>query len=407
MDKLGATIDIAAVFQFKRFADYMSREKIKVLTVFGTRPEAIKMCPLIKELEKSDLIYSRLCVSGQHQSMLSQVLDAFDVVPNYDLSIMRDKQSLTTITSSVLQGLDPVFDAEKPELVLVHGDTTTSMAAALAAFYHQIPVGHVEAGLRTGNIYSPFPEEMNRRLLSDLATYHFAPTSTNRAALMHEGITNNIFVTGNTVIDAFQYTIKQDFVFDDPALRSFDFSSPTILMTAHRRENLGAPLQNICNAVLEICNNNPSLRVIYPVHLNPLVQDTVFASLNHHPQITLTDPINVLDMHNAISKSFFVLTDSGGLQEEVPHLGKPVLVLRENTERPEAIEAGTALLIGTDKDRIVSAVETLLHDRVIYNKMSTAINPYGDGRASQRIVFTIENGFVLDEGMSFNPAKKD
>jgi len=336
--------------------------------------------------------------------MLMQVLDVFDIEPEYDLDIMSDQQSLTMITSRVLEGLEPILQKEKPDLVLVHGDTTTSMSAALAAFYQQIPVGHVEAGLRTYNIYSPYPEEMNRRILSDITTYHFAPTPQNKLALEKEGITNNAFVTGNTVIDAFKYTIKADYCFQDNALKTHDFGKQTILMTAHRRENLGAPLERICEAVLEICRNNPDVRFIYPVHLNPAVYNAVFSLLGNHPQILLTEPVDILDMHNAIAQSYLVLTDSGGLQEEVPHLGKPVIVLRENTERPEAIEAGTALLVGTSKETIFSTVQALMDDEAYYQQMSTAVNPYGDGHASERIRSIIENGFVQDEDSVFRAA---
>jgi UDP-N-acetylglucosamine 2-epimerase (non-hydrolysing) len=365
---------------------------MKLLTIFGTRPEAIKMCPLVIALGRSATLESRLCVTGQHQAMLDQVLKVFEVVPDYNLEIMQQHQSLTAITTRVLEGLEPILEAEQPELVLVHGDTSTSVAAALAAFYRQIPVGHVEAGLRTYNRYSPFPEEMNRRLLSALATCHFAPTERNRQALAREGITQDVFVTGNTVIDAFQYTIRPDYVFRDPVFRAHDFSRPTILMTAHRRENLGAPLVSICEAVRELCERHPDLRILYPVHLNPAVREPVFSLLGDHEQVSLTSPVDILDMHNAISKSLLVLTDSGGLQEEVPHLGKPVVVLRTNTERPEAIEAGTAILAGVQKERIMDIVESLLTDQERYHKMSTAINPYGDGHASERIVALIERG---------------
>lgn len=361
------------------------------------------MCPLLLEFRKSDFIDSKLCVSSQHLSMLTQVLDIFRITPDYDLSIMSEQQSLTTITSRVLERLEPILIEEQPDLVLIHGDTTTSIAAGLAAFYQQIPVGHVEAGLRTNNRYSPFPEEMNRTLISDVATYHFAPTKINGSVLSREGIMEGVFITGNTVIDAFEYTIKQDYVFTDTVFRNHDFDNPTILMTAHRRENIGEPLRNICLAILDICERNPQIRVLFPVHLNPVVQNTVYPLLGNHPQISLTDPVDILDMHNAIAKSYLVLTDSGGLQEEVPHLGKPVVVLRNNTERPEAVEAGTAMLAGTETESIIRAIETLIVDKDIYRKMSSAINPYGDGHASKRIRSIIENGFVQDESMVFNP----
>lgn len=377
------------------------------MTVFGTRPEAIKMCPLLKTMDASRGIESRLCVSGQHEAMLEQVLKSFGVQPDYNLRIMKEQQSLTSITAAVLEGLEPILKTEAPDLVLVHGDTTTSMSAALAAFYQQIPIGHVEAGLRTGNIYSPFPEEMNRRILTDLASYHFSPTPANKKSLISEGIKDGVFVTGNTVIDAFQYTIKPGHSYKNSVLKLHDFSRRTILMTAHRRENHGIPLVNICNAVLDICKSNPNVSVIYPVHYSPSVRDVVFSHLSNHPQIFLTDPVDILDMHNAISQSYLVLTDSGGLQEEVPYLGKPVVVLRDNTERPEAVEAGTAILAGTERELVFSIVNTLLNDEKEYLRMSTAINPYGDGHASERIVSAIERNFTYDEYQEFAPAEKE
>jgi UDP-N-acetylglucosamine 2-epimerase (non-hydrolysing) len=318
--------------------------------------------------------------------MLDQVLDIFRVTPDYDLEIMRPNQSLTTITTSVLTEMEGVLRSFRPDVTLVHGDTTTSMAAALAAFYQQIPVGHVEAGLRTYNRYSPFPEEMNRRLISALTTYHFAPTEGNKRALEAEGITENVYVTGNTVIDAFQYTTRPDYLFKDAVLRAHDFAKPTVLLTAHRRENLGRPLENICNAVKALCERHPELRFIYPVHLNPAVRDTVFAILKNVSQVSLIEPVDVEDMHNAISRSYLVLTDSGGLQEEAPHLGKPVVVLRTETERPETVAAGTAVVAGVETQRIIDIVEELLSDEALYTAMSTAVNPFGDGHASERIV---------------------
>jgi len=287
----------------------------------------------------------------------------------------------------VVQGMRPVLQGFRPDIVLVHGDTTTSMSAALASFYEQVPVGHVEAGLRTGNIYSPFPEEMNRKLISALSTYHFAPTEGNRRALAAEGIEDNVFVTGNTVIDSFQYTLRDDYSFHDAKLAGHDWNQGrTILLTAHRRENLGAPLANICQAVVDLCSMYPQLRFIYPVHLNPLVHDPVHQAIGDLDQVTLVDPIDVEDMHNAMLRSWLVLTDSGGMQEEAPHLGKPVLVLRTETERPEAIEAGTVRLVGVVRDDIVSTVSELLTDPLAYDAMARAVNPYGDGHASERIV---------------------
>jgi UDP-N-acetylglucosamine 2-epimerase (non-hydrolysing) len=367
---------------------------INVLTVFGTRPEAIKMCPLVLELQAAAGINSTLCVTGQHRSMLDQVLEIFKVQPDYDLAIMKPSQSLNSITTDVLLGMGEVIAEVKPQVVLVHGDTTTSMASALAAFYQQVPVGQVEAGLRTYNIYSPVPEEMNRRLITALSTYYFAPTQGNARALEKEGVTKNVFVTGNTVIDSFKYTIQAGYQFKDAALAAHDFSQPTVLMTAHRRENLGQPLQHLCAAVLELCRKFPQLRFIYPVHLNPAVYEPVHAALGSCEQITLTQPIDVQDMHNAMGRSHFILTDSGGLQEEAPHLGKPVLVLRTETERPEAVEAGTVVVAGVETADIVSLASRLMEDEAFYQQMSKAHNPYGDGHASERIVQALLDEFA-------------
>ena len=367
---------------------------MKVLVVFGTRPEAIKMCPLVLALKREEGIDTKVCVTGQHREMLDQVLEIFGVVPDYDLAIMRPRQTLETITTAVLENIGTAIDAENPDIVLVHGDTTTSMSAALAAFYKQVPVGHVEAGLRTYNIYSPFPEEMNRKLITALTTYFFAPTEGNRRALERESVVDNVYVTGNTVIDAFQYTTRDDYEFSNPDFAAHDFSMPTVLMTAHRRENLGKPMENICDAVLELCRRHPDLRVVYPVHLNPAVRDTVFGKLGNHPQVTLTNPVDVQDMHNAIARSVMVLTDSGGLQEEAPHLGKPVVVLRTETERPEAVEAGTAVVAGVECDTIVQIADEILTDKAVYDRMANAVNPYGDGHASERIVAVLKDRFA-------------
>ena len=369
---------------------------MKALIVFGTRPEAIKMCPLVLELKQTPGIEAIVCVTGQHREMLDQVLDIFGVVPEYDLAIMKESQTINDITTAILLKLGDVIAECRPDIVLVHGDTTTSMASALAAFYQQIPVGHVEAGLRTYNIYSPFPEEMNRKLISALTTYHFAPTERNRRALEREGVTENVFVTGNTVIDAFAYTTREDYTFKDETLRSFDFSQPTILMTAHRRENLGAPLENICRAVLRIIEAHPDLHLIYPVHLNPAVRNTVFSMLGDNERIHLIDPIDVEDMHNAMKRSVLVLTDSGGLQEEAPHLGKPVVVLRTETERPEAVDAGTVVVAGVNENDIFRIVDELLTNKETYQNMSRAINPYGDGKASKRIAQVLATGTLTD-----------
>lgn len=362
-------------------------KKIKVLSIFGTRPEAIKMCPLIKKLEQCDEIENLVCVTGQHRQMLDQVLDIFSIRPDYDLNLMKDRQTLTTITTSVLSALETLLKQASPDLVLVHGDTTTSSAAALAAFYQQIPVGHVEAGLRTYDIYSPFPEEMNRKIISQIAELFFGPTVKNRQNLERENIRKNVFVTGNTVIDAFQYTIKENYRYKNEALRLLTFEKKRyILMTAHRRENLGIPLANICRSVLRLVQDHSDVEVIYPVHLNPAVRETVFQIMGDEPRIHLIDPIDVEDMHNIMSKSYLVMTDSGGLQEEGPHFGIPVVVLRTETERPEAVEAGTVVVSGTEENAIYNTVSELLNDQERYSEMAHAVNPYGDGHASERIV---------------------
>lgn len=362
-------------------------QKVKVMSVFGTRPEAIKMCPLVLELQKSPNIESVVCLTGQHRQMLDQVMEIFGIRGDYDLEIMRPKQTLTTITTDILIKIEDVLRQEKPDVVLVHGDTSTSFAVALAAFYQKIPVGHVEAGLRTYNRYSPFPEEMNRCLTGRLATYHFSPTVTNQKNLEREGITDHVYVTGNTVIDAFQTTVKENYRFRAPELQSFDAKAGrTILMTAHRRENLGVPLANICRAVRRLAADFPDLQVVYPVHLNPAVRETVFSILGNVERVHLIDPIDVEDMHNLMAQSYLVMTDSGGLQEEAPSCGVPVLVLRTETERPEAVEAGTVEVVGVDEQAIYSKARLLFTDKVKYDQMAHAVNPYGDGHASERIV---------------------
>jgi len=361
--------------------------KIKVMSVFGTRPEAIKMCPLVKELEKHEEIESIVCLTGQHREMLQQVIDIFGTKVKYNLDIMRPRQTLTTITTSVLEKLEPILQKERPDIVLVHGDTSTSFVAALAAFYQQIPVGHVEAGLRTYDKYSPFPEEMNRCLTGRLADLHFAPTENNRRNLIDENITKNIFVTGNTVIDAFKTTVKPNYEYKNDVLRKIDLSGKRcILMTAHRRENLGQPLENICNAVKRIVEEFEDIEVVYPVHMNPVVRDTASAILGEMDRVHLIQPLDVEDMHNLMSRSFLVMTDSGGLQEEAPSCGVPVLVLRTETERPEAVEAGTVKVVGVKEEDIYENAKLLLIDRQVYDKMAKAVNPYGDGLASERIV---------------------
>ena len=361
---------------------------MKVFVVFGTRPEAIKMCPLVLELKKHKEIECVVCLTGQHREMLKQVMDAFNIEADINLDIMKDRQTLTTITTSILEKMEPVLKEHNPDVVLVHGDTTTSYAAALAAFYQQIPVGHVEAGLRTGDIYSPFPEEMNRLMTDKLSTYYFAPTERNRENLIAENVKENVYVTGNTVIDAFKYTVSDNYSFSNPVMGEVfaQRDRKTILITAHRRENLGMPLENICSAIAEIAKKNEDIDFIYPVHLNPAVREVAFAILDEIPNVYLTDPVDVLDMHNALSRCFMVMTDSGGLQEEAPSFGKPVLVLRTETERPEAVEAGTVLVVGNEKADIVNTALELIDNEDSYNKMSRAINPYGDGKASERIV---------------------
>lgn len=361
-------------------------ERKKVMCVFGTRPEAIKMGPLVKTLQEDPRFECLVCLTGQHRQMLDQVMDIFEIQADYDLNIMRPRQNLTTITADILHGMEGVLQQARPDVVLVHGDTTTSFAAALAAFYQQIPVGHVEAGLRTHDPYSPYPEEMNRCLTGRIAALHFAPTDNNAENLRAEGITNNVFVTGNTVIDAFKTTARKDYVFKAPELRELPpHSGRTILLTAHRRENLGVPLENICRAVRRIAEAFPDVRIIYPVHLNPAVRDTVRAILGDAERVFLIEPVDVEDMHNLIARSHLVMTDSGGLQEEAPACGVPVLVLRRETERPEAVEAGTVKVVGVEEDVIFREATLLLTDKTAYEAMAHAANPYGDGHASERI----------------------
>lgn len=366
-------------------------DKKKIITIFGTRPEAIKMAPLVKELERREGIESKVCVTAQHREMLDQVLELFDITPDFDLNIMKDKQTLTGITNRVLEGLEEVFDAERPDMILVHGDTTTTFAGALAAFYKQIKVGHVEAGLRTFNKYFPFPEEMNRKLTGSLADLHFAPTKGSKNNLLREGINeNDIYITGNTVIDAMQHTVDEDYIFETDELNKIDFKNKKVIMiTAHRRENWGEGIENICMALNTIVEENKDVELVYLVHLNPIVKDVVFEKLGNKERIHLLSPLDTKETHNLMNRSFMVMTDSGGLQEEAPHLGKPVLVLRDVTERPEAVEAGTVKLVGTDVAKIVEEANELINNTEAYNKMSKSINPYGDGLASKRIVDAI------------------
>lgn len=370
-------------------------DKIKVLTIFGTRPEAIKMAPLVKELEKREEIESKVCVTAQHREMLDQVLELFDIKPEFDLNIMKTRQTLTGITNRVLEGLEEIFIKEKPDMILVHGDTTTTFAGGLAAFYQQIKVGHVEAGLRTFDKYFPFPEEMNRKLTGALADLHFAPTVGSKNNLLREGVNEDyIKITGNTVIDAMEYTVEENYQFSTKELNNIDFDNKKVIMiTAHRRENWGEGIENICEALTQIIDANQDVELVYLVHLNPVVKDVVFSKLQGKDRVHLLNPLDTKETHNLMNKCFMVMTDSGGLQEEAPHLGKPVLVLRDVTERPEAVAAGTVKLVGTDVKLIVDEANKLIRDKQAYNDMSRAINPYGDGKASKRIADSIINYF--------------
>lgn len=374
-------------------------EKVKVITIFGTRPEAIKMAPLVKELEKNPNIENKVCVTAQHRQMLDQVLDLFDITPDFDLNIMQSKQTLTGITTRVLEGLEDIFEKENPNLVLVHGDTTTTFAGALAAFYQKIKVGHVEAGLRTFDKYFPFPEEMNRKLTGSMADLHFAPTAGSKSNLLREGIDKkDIFVTGNTVIDAMEFTVEDSYVFNNVELNGIEYNKKKVIMvTAHRRENWGDGIENICNALKRIVEENNDVEIVYLVHLNPVVKDVVYRILGGVPRVHLLPPLDTKETHNLMNRCFMVMTDSGGLQEEAPHLGKPVLVLRDVTERPEAVKAGTVKLVGTDITTILNAANELIRNSAEYDKMSRAINPYGDGKASERIVHAILSYFGIQK----------
>lgn len=355
----------------------------KVMLVFGTRPEAIKMCPLVKELKTRDNIDVKVCVTGQHKEMLQQVLECFEVVPDYNLEIMKDKQTLFDITTNIISKIKPVLEKEKPDIILVHGDTTTTFVTSLCAFYMQIPVGHIEAGLRTYNLYSPYPEEFNRQVTGIIAKYHFAPTEKAKQNLLNEGKDeNSIYVTGNTAIDALKTTVKKDYYNE-----IFDWvgNDRLIMLTAHRRENLGKPLENIFNAVNKISKEYNDIKIVYPVHKNPIIREIANKIFEGNKKIKLIEPLEVLDFHNFLAKSYLILTDSGGIQEEAPSLGKPVLVLRDTTERPEGIEAGTLKLVGTEEEKIYNNIKLLLDNYTEYEKMSKASNPYGDGFASKRI----------------------
>lgn len=355
----------------------------KIMLVFGTRPEAIKMCPLVNELKSRENIKTIVCVTGQHREMLDQVLEVFQVIPDYDLSVMKEKQTLFDITSNILTKIKIVLEEERPDIVLVHGDTSTTFVTALACFYLHISVGHVEAGLRTYNIYSPYPEEFNRQAVSIISQYNFAPTEVSKQNLLQEGKDSNcIFVTGNTAIDALKTTVRDDYT--HPELE-WAKGSRLILITAHRRENLGKPMENMFHAIRRVMEEFPDVKAIYPIHMNPVVRETANKILAGEERIHIIEPLEVLDFHNFLNKSYLILTDSGGIQEEAPSLGKPVLVLRDTTERPEGIDAGTLKLVGTEEETIYQNFKLLLQDKAEYEKMRNASNPYGDGFASKRI----------------------
>lgn len=382
----------------------MSNRRIKVMSVFGTRPEAIKMAPLVQELARRPEFESLCCLTGQHRQMLDSVMEIFHLKAQYDLDIMERQQTLSSITTKTLLGMERVLTEAEPDLILVHGDTSTTFAGALAAFYHKVPVGHVEAGLRTYDKYSPFPEEMNRTLVGDIATLHFAPTRANAENLRRESVQGEIFITGNTVIDAMKTTVRPDFVFEDETLNRLDFPEKQVItLTCHRRENYGAPMEAILTAVRTIVDQNPNVEVVYPVHLSPVVQDCAHRLLGDHPRIHLIAPLDVAQMHNLMARSYLVLTDSGGLQEEAPALGKPVLVLRRETERPETIAAGTAKLAGVETEPIIALTQELLQGGEAYARMAHAVNPYGDGKACGRIADAIawHFGVVEEKPWSF------
>ena len=360
----------------------------KVMLVFGTRPEAIKMCPLVNELKTRKGIETIVCVTGQHRQMLDQVLEAFQVEPDYDLSIMKDRQTLFDVTTNILNRIKAVLEEVQPDVVLVHGDTSTTFVTALACFYLQIPVGHVEAGLRTYNIYSPYPEEFNRQAVSIISAYNFAPTELSKENLLREGKNpDTIYVTGNTAIDALKTTVREDYTHPD---LEWAKGSRLIMITAHRRENLGEPMKHMFRAIRRVCDEHPDIKAIYPIHMNPVVREIADSILGDDERIHIIEPMDVLDFHNFLSRSYLILTDSGGIQEEAPSLGKPVLVMRDTTERPEGIKAGTLKLVGTDEEVIYQNFKQLLEDEEAYRAMSTASNPYGDGFACKRIADILE-----------------
>ncbi|CCV64689.1 UDP-N-acetylglucosamine 2-epimerase [Alteracholeplasma palmae J233] len=363
----------------------------KVLVVFGTRPEAIKMCPLIIELKKRRNLEIVVCVTGQHRQMLDQVLNVFNIIPDYDFSIMKNKQTLFDITCTILEKTKELIEKITPDIVLVHGDTTTTFAAALASFYKNVEVGHVEAGLRTYDINSPFPEEFNRRAVSLISKYHFAPTEQARNNLLNEKINNNIYITGNTAIDALSTTVRKNYVHEH---LEWAKGSKLIMITAHRRENLGEPLKQMFRAIKRIILEHPDVKAIYPIHMNPIVRETAREILGNEDRIKIIEPLEVIDFHNFMNHAYLILTDSGGIQEEAPSLGKPVLVMRETTERPEGIKAGTLKLVGTDEDNIYYSFKELLINKKLYAEMAKSSNPYGDGKSSQRIADIIEHGFT-------------
>lgn len=360
----------------------------KVMLVFGTRPEAIKMCPLVNELKTRKGIETIVCVTGQHRQMLDQVLEVFQVEPDYDLSIMKDRQTLFDVTTNILNRIKAVLEEVQPDVVLVHGDTSTTFVTALACFYLQIPVGHVEAGLRTYNIYSPYPEEFNRQAVSIISAYNFAPTELSKENLLREGKNpDTIYVTGNTAIDALKTTVREDYTHPD---LEWAKGSRLIMITAHRRENLGEPMKHMFRAIRRVCDEHPDIKAIYPIHMNPVVREIADSILGDDERIRIIEPLDVLDFHNFLSRSYLILTDSGGIQEEAPSLGKPVLVMRDTTERPEGIKAGTLKLVGTDEEVIYQNFKQLLEDEEAYRAMSTASNPYGDGFACKRIADILE-----------------
>lgn len=379
----------------------MEQKKIKVMTVFGTRPEAIKMAPIVLELQKHpDTIVPVVAVTAQHREMLDQVLNLFHIKPDHDLNIMAAGQTLFDITTRAMMGLDKVLTEEKPDIVLVHGDTTTTFAGALAAYYHQTAVGHVEAGLRTHNKYSPFPEEMNRRLTGCIADLNFAPTSTSEANLLAENVPpESIFVTGNTVIDALHHTVRDDFDFQEESLKDVDFQNKRIiLVTTHRRENLGEPMRHVYKALKQLTEEFDDVEVVFPVHKNPKVREVVNEELGGLAKVHLIDPLDYEPFANLMHRAYLILTDSGGVQEEAPALGKPVLVLRDTTERPEAVDAGTVKLIGTDRERVYEEAKKLLTDKAEYSRMAESANPYGDGKAAARIIQAILYHYGLADG---------